>query len=220
MAAILNKETLTGVNNICTKEGTTVDGARFIKINSSNGPYYATHTNTVGETDYPFLLAGDKTLATDTFAGAVKTPTYYLPPGACTIVMEMNNSITGVRGIDCGAFSYQIKGKSSTFQIIQGSFIPYCFNNGLDVNIDATVYIYLPSNIFAGTTSFGFTPCFLTFGKKEDSEWASGANRALYNGSQPFGNPFQWNNGSPRIKIHVRTVAFDQRIYYTQILAS
>lgn len=220
MAAILGKETLTGVNNVCTKEGINTDGAQYIKINSSDGPYYATYRSAVGETDYPFLLASDKTLATGTFAGAVKTPAYYLPPGACTIVMEMNNGVTGVRGVDCGVFSYQIKGKSGVFQIIQGSFIPYCFNGGLDLNIDATVYIYLPSNIFAGTTSFGFGPCFLTFGKKEDSEMYPWADRTLYNGSQPFGNPFQWNNGSPYIKIHVRSVAFDQRIYYTQILAS
>ena len=191
-------------------DGSDRDTSRCLKL-TTGGLLYKTN----GSNSYiNALLADSGSLAAANFCGAVKTASFYMPPGSSTVVMKNNQGYT-VMGLDLGGISYQISGASNgVFQVIQGTIVPYMLSSyGRDLDI----WVYPPRNIFGTVTDFAFSPLFLVVGSAY-SEYASSDSMRFDFGAQPYNSPFNWNSGTPYIKLRCRGGQLSKKIHYTLIL--
>ena len=207
----LNADSLTsdyGVYYLC--DGSDRDTSRCLKL-ATGGLFYKNK----GSNSYMnALLADSGSLAAADFCGAVKTASFYMPPGSSTVVMKDNQGYTGM-GLDLGGISYQISGASNrVFQVIQGTIVPYTMS---DYAGDFDILIYLPRNIFGAVTDFAFSPLFLVVGSAY-SEYASSDSMRADFGAQPYNSPFHWDNWAPYIKLRCRGGQLSKKIHYTLIL--
>lgn len=191
---------------------------RYLYLGS--GPRLAYwNKNESSPTAHTVLLADPSSLANTYFSGSVKTTSFYMPPGSSTVVVQDTSGKTGIGGLDLGGMSYQIRGRTSdyVFQVIQGTIVPH-ISYTTTPDADMTIWIYPPVNIFDGVETFGFVPLFLVVGVSYEEYGSSDTMRRDF-GVQPYDTPFQWNKGTPYIKLRCRGGVGSKKIHYTQILA-
>lgn len=213
--AKLDVDSLTSVDQLLNKSDYT--SGKFFSLGTGRLNYW--NKNESSPIEHIALQTDSNFLANWSFSGAIKTTSFYMPPGSSKVVMSDSTGNIGIGGLDLGGMSYQIMGSSSNyvFQIIQGTIVPHISLTGAG-DADLTIQIYPPLNIFGEVTTFGLTPLFLVVGMSHD-EYSSSDNMRRDFGVQPYGSPFQWNDGKPYIKLRCRGGVNSKKIHYTQILA-
>lgn len=211
--AKLENTLLSDVSYLCDGDKKS-ENSRYLALPSSASTRL-TYNHGDGVTRYP-LLASDDLLADSSFAGCICTSFTQMPPGTCVVELYALNQGLGIRGIDCGTISCRFEGKERTFQIIQGSFIPF---KSLDASyVDCDVKVYFPPNLVEGFNNAVFLPCFLCYGQPMAIPDSTEFGHAFF-ASQPVSSPFKWNNGKPYVQLEYRGTDSMQQVYYTIILA-